>query len=321
MNFRIITLVCSVLFFCLYGCNKKLINKDYFEKIGNYKLNYSIKGNGSEVMIVGHQNSGKIGYELTLKPLEDKFKMVYYEPRGTGKSEVPKNIIEYNQDYLVQEIEDLRRKLNVDKIWLFAHSDQSSIALIYALKYPKHTKGLILTGTSLVGTQQESIQRRKESEIKRSEMSGWFANVIKDWDYMIENKTTVNRKGEDISDTPLKWWCFNEESAQKVIPIAHKIAEQGRRKPINNTYFIETKEEREKYLNYQKEFYKIKVPTLIINGKYDTNNPPLFVEKLHEILPNSTLIFIEKSGHFPWIENKSSTFNQINQWLKKFNNL
>ena len=270
-------------------------------------------------MIIGHPNSGKIGYELTLKPLEEKFKMVYYEPRGTGKSEMPKNIEEYNQDYSVQEIEDLRKKLKADKIWLFGHSDQSAIALIYALKFPQHTKGIILSGTSFVGTQEESIKRRKNSEKKRAEESEWFSNVIKGWNFMINNKTKIDKNGKDISDAPIKWWCYNEESSKKVIEIAHKITEQGRRKPIENNYYQETSEERKKYLNYQNEFSKIKIPILIINGKYDTNNPPEFAEQLHKKLSNSTFVLIDKAGHFPWVENEEKSFDEINNWLIKTN--
>lgn len=299
----------------LSSCQTQLQNGQYFEKIGDYKINYSIKGKGSDVMLVGHPASGKIGYELTLKPLEEKFKMIYYEPRGTGKSETPKSIDEYNQDDLVQEIENLRKKLNIDKIWLFGHSDQSAIAMIYALKFPNHTKGLILTGTSYVGTQEETFQRRRMSEHQRIKESEWFANVVKDWDYMIENKTDTNEKGKDISDAPLKWWCYDEASSQKVIPIVREISKQGRRKPINDEYYIETKEERQKYLSYQNDFNKIQCSVLIVNGKHDTNNPPKYAEDLHKVLSNSTLILIDKAGHFPWIEKKKSFFGQLDDWL------
>lgn len=316
MNLKFSYILLTTILFSFVNCQQQLQNGDYFEKIGNYKIHYSIKGKGKEVMFVGHPYSGKIGYELTLTPLEEKFKMLYFEPRGTGKSEEPRTLEEYNQNYLVQEIENLRTKLNIEKIWLFGHSDQSSIAMIYALKFPEHVKGLILSGTSMVGTQEESINRRKVSEAKRSKESDWFANVIKDWDYIIENNTTI-KDNKDISNTPLKWWCFNESSAQKVIPIAHEISKQGRRKPINNIFYSESAKERDTYLNYQNEFNKIKSPVLIINGKYDTNNPPEFAEKLHNYLQNSTLIFIEKSGHFPWVENKKETFNKINNWLIK----
>ncbi len=267
-------------------------------------------------MIAGHLSSGKIGYELTLKPLEKYFTMVYYEPRGTGKSEVPNTIEEYNQEFIVEEIEHLRKKLNAEKIWIFGHSDQSAVALEYALKFPGQTSGLILTGTSFVGTQQESHERREESENKREKESPWFAQVIKDWDYMIEHKTPTDKNGKDLSDAPIKWWCYNEESSQKVIPVVKEITNTGRRKPINGKFPIETEAERQKYLDYQKQFPTITTNILIINGKYDTNNPPDYVEELHNVLPDSKLVLIDKAGHFPWIENSDQTFQEIETWIQ-----
>lgn len=289
---------------------------NYFETIGALKLNFTIRGNGP-IMIVGHPNSGKIGYELSLQPLENHFTMVYYEPRGTGKSEVPKTIEEYNQSYLVEEIEDLRKHLNVEKIWIFGHSDQSAVALEYALKYQNNISGLIITGTSLIATQQESIDRRKEFEEQRTKESEWFAQVIANWDYMDKHKTDKDQNGNDISTSPIKWWCYDEESSQKVIPIVKEISKTGRRKFIDNKNYYETPAERQKYLDNQKEFSKIRAKTLIINGKYDTNNAPKYAKELSHILPNSELVIIDKAGHFPWIENSNETFNKINVWLNK----
>ena len=116
---------------------------------------------------------------------------------------------------------ELREKLGVKKIWLFGHSDQSAIALQYAVEYPKNISGIILSGTSYVGSQNESIERRKTSENKRIKESKWFAKVIEDWDYMIENNTTFDKNGNDISTARTKWWTYDEETAQKVIPIHH----------------------------------------------------------------------------------------------------
>lgn len=290
--------------------------ENYFEQIGNLKLNYSVRGNGP-VMIAGHSYSGKTGYELTLKPLEKYFTMVYYEPRGTGRSEAPKTIEEYSQEYIVDEIEDLRKHLKTDKIWIFGHSDQSAVALEYALKYPDHISGLIITGTSLIGTRKESVERRKEFENQRAEESAWFAQVLTDLDYMELNKTDQDQNGNDVSAAPIKWWCFDEESSQKVIPVVKEISKSGRRKPIENRNYHETPEERQRYLEIQENFSKIQAPILIVNGKSDTNNPPKFAEELHKALPNSTLVLIEKAGHFPWIENSEETFYQIDEWLNK----
>lgn len=291
----------------------KVENGIYFEKIDGIVLHYTVKGQGP-IMIVGHPNSGKIGYELTLKPLEEKFTMVYYDPRGSGKSDAPKKLVDYNSSELTKELDLLRKKLGVDKIWIFGHSDQSAIALQYAVEYPQNVSGLILTGTSFIGDIDETIQRRKESENKRKEESEWFAQVVQDWEYMHNNNTHLDASGRDLSDAPLKWWTYDEESSQKVIPISKIISKTGRRKPINGMVYSETSLERQKYLDIQKKLKKLRSKVLIINGQYDTNNPPEFAKELQRNLPNSKLVFLNKSGHFPWIEQPRETFEVFNNW-------
>lgn len=296
--------------------NSKIKNGNYIENIDGLNITFTIKGKGP-IMLVGHPNSGKIGYELTLKPLEQKFTMVYYNSRGTANSQIPAKIENYSPENSVKELELLRQKIGAKKIWLFGHSDQSAIALQYAVEYPKNVSGIILSGTSYVGTQNETYERRKISENKRISESKWFAKVIKDWDYMIENKTKTDKNGNDISDTPLKWWTYNEESFLKVKSIAEEISKVGRRKPIGNKYYQETLEERQKYLDVQKKFKTLNTKILILNGKYDTNNPPEFANELHLKLKNSKLVIMNKSGHFPWIEQSEKTFEEINKWLSE----
>ena len=266
-------------------------------------------------MIVGHPNSGKTAYEMTLKPLEQKFTMVYYDPRGTGDSEAPKTLEEYRQKFIVSELESLRKKIGVEMLWLFGHSDQSSVALQYAVDHPMNVAGMILSGTSYIGTNREAIERRKVSEEKRIEDSDWFAQVIDDWDYMIETKSKVDALGRDISYAPIKWWCYDEETAQKVIPVVDAVTKAGRRKPINDQAYRETPEERQRYLDYQERFSEIKADILILNGRFDTNNPPEYARKLNKELPNSTLVLMDKAGHFPWLEQQQESFESIFQWL------
>ncbi|MGA9212283.1 alpha/beta fold hydrolase [Kaistella sp.] len=305
-----------LIFLLMISCVSKttIENGDYYEKIDRIYLKYTIKGKGP-LMFVGHPNSGKIGYEMTLKPLEDQFTMVYYDSRGTGKSEAPKKLEDYNIDHLSKEIDLLRKKLGADKIWLFGHSDQSAVALQYAVEHPQNVSGLILTGTSFIGDMDETIKRRKDSENKRKSESEWFSQVVEDWEYMYVNKTDTDKNGRNLAAAPIKWWTYDEESFQKVIPIVKTISDSGRRKPIDGNYYSETPDQRQKYLDIQKQFKKLQVKTLIINGKFDTNNAPEFAEELHRNLPNSKLILLDKSGHFPWIEQPDNTFKEIFKWL------
>lgn len=267
-------------------------------------------------MLIGHPNSGKIGYEMTLKPLEEYFTTVYYDPRGTGQSEAPKTVEAYSPQYIVTEIEQLRKKLGVEKIWLFGHSDQSAIALSYTLRFPEHVAGLILSGTSHIGDLRESYARRKKSEVRRAAESPWFAQVLEDIDVLYTDKIK-DQPGRDLTDAPMKWWCFDEASAQKIIPVSKAVSQAGRRKPIGGAFYAETDAERQSYLEDQKQFLRIQVPVLIVNGTADTNNPPEYARQLQQSLPQGKLILVEKSGHFPWVENPDDTFAAIKNWLGK----
>lgn len=286
----------------------------YQEAIDGLKISYVVKGKGP-VMLAGHPNSGKIAYQLTLQPLEQYFTMVYYDPRGTGASEAPTSLEAYNLQFLVTELEALRHKLAVDKIWLFGHSDQSSVALAYALVYPQHVSGLILSGTSYAGTVKEMAARRKVTEADRAATSAWFAQVVRDWDYMEAYNTTVDSLGRDLSMAPVKWWCYNEASAQRVIPIAREVSRAGRRKPVDGRYWQADAVEMEAYLNLQKRFKEITARTLILNGKYDTNNPPAYAQQLKDSLPHATLLLLDAAGHFPWVEAPAPFFKALRQWL------
>jgi proline iminopeptidase len=307
-----------LLFLTPCAAQRQLSRGDFISKIDGINISYTIKGKGP-VMIVGHPTSGKIGYELSLKPLENKFTMVYYDPRGTGKSDTPDSLSQYSDAHLVNEIDLLRKQLHVSKIWIFGHSDQSVIALQYAVDHPENTAGLILSGTKYVESRESVVEERKKTEEKRKSESPWFNQVVKDWDYMIAHKTTTDSTGRDLKYAPIKWWCYDEETAQKVIPIYDSISKYGRRRPINNRFPFQTQEEVEelfrRIIYYESKYPTIKIPVLILNGKYDTNNPPEGAEKLQSVLPNSKLILIDKAGHFPWVEQPEESFRAIFSWL------
>lgn len=315
MNFKHKVLLAFNTLYIIFTQAQQLKNGNFTEKIDGISINYTIKGNGP-VLFVGHPNSGKIGYELTLQPLEKQFTMVYYDSRGTGKSTAPKKVEDYSLEKSILEIDELRKKLNIDKIWFFAHSDQSGIVMLYSLEHPKNVEGMILTGTSLVTSPEEGYNRKKESENKRIKESEWFSQVVKDWDYMYTHKTDKAPDGRDLSEAPMKWWCYDEESSKKVILIMKEISKAGRRKLVDGQ-MPQAEKMLEYYDHQQKKFSQIKTKTLILNGKADTNNLPEFAEQLHKTLPNSKLVFIEKAGHFPWVEDAAQSFAEIEKWLEE----
>ena len=78
--------------------------------------------------------------------LEEFLTMVYLDQRGSGHSQSAKN---YSLDRMVDDIEETRKKLGINKIYLLSHSFGGVLALNYTKKYPQHVYGLILANSTL----------------------------------------------------------------------------------------------------------------------------------------------------------------------------
>ena len=78
-----------------------------------------------------------------------RYRIVLFDQRGCGKS-LPFSSLENNTTWnLVEDIERLRKHLNVESWVVFGGSWGSTLGLTYAIKHPESVKGLILRGIFL----------------------------------------------------------------------------------------------------------------------------------------------------------------------------
>ena len=62
--------------------------------------------------------------------------------------------------------------------------------------------------------------------------------------------------------------------------------------------------------NTLEKLNQIRNPTLLLTGSHDRMSPKIVLDQMHEKLPNSTLKFIDKSGHKLFLS-KAPEVNQI----------
>jgi proline iminopeptidase len=72
---------------------------------------------------------------------------IYYDQLGSAYSDQPKDASLWTIDRFVDEVEQVRQALGLDKdnFYLLGHSWGGILATEYALKYPQHLKGLIIS--------------------------------------------------------------------------------------------------------------------------------------------------------------------------------
>lgn len=101
-------------------------------------------GRAPLVFLPGGPGYNSYSFEKTIgSRLEHSTKVIYFDERGCGHSERPwtKN---YDMLTLVEDIEALRKNLDVPQVSLMGHSFGGTIALEYAAHYPKQVQKLII---------------------------------------------------------------------------------------------------------------------------------------------------------------------------------
>nr|WP_318033223.1 alpha/beta fold hydrolase [Mycoplasmopsis cynos] len=86
------------------------------------------------------------GSSFKLKELFNltKFKLIFFDQRGCGKSQPFLELKDNNTNELVEDIEKLRKYLNLGQINLFGGSWGTTLSLMYAIKYPKNVAKILL---------------------------------------------------------------------------------------------------------------------------------------------------------------------------------
>jgi proline iminopeptidase len=232
-----------------------------------------------------------------------KWFVVMYDQRGCGKS-TPRLELKANTTWhLVEDIEKLRKELGIDKWAVFGGSWGTTLALSYASKYLKNITGFLLRGICLVDD--------KELEWQYSEEGAARVYPV-EWDKFVRG-SCVKRVGRKTGKTMIKnyskclgnrktrkrasasWWRWESSLSklnQKIRTDGPKFEEEIA--TIENHYFKHGAWLKPGQL--LKAARKIKVPVIIVQGRYDMVCPAKSAYELARALPHAKLI-VSISGH------------------------
>ena len=149
------------------------------------------------------------------------------------------------------------------------------IALMYAIKHQDMVSSLILTGSSglFESGMGDGYPRRGDKDYIARKIGETF------YDPVLVDDNLVNEVFDTIN---------NREKAIRIVITAKTALKH----------------------NLEDQLHKIKCPTLLVWGNQDTITPPFVAEKFDELIPNTSLHFIDKCGHAPMME-VPQTFNEV----------
>jgi proline iminopeptidase len=217
--------------------------------------------------------------------------LIMVDPRGTGRSAIPKDAASYRCDRLVDDVEALREHLGLDRLDLLAHSAGANLAALYAARHPGRVGklALITPSTRAVGIEVSGEARLEIARLRKDE--AWYATAFAALEAIVAGNATDDRwKAVD----PLfhgRW-----DAAAK----AHRAAQDGRQNEEAAVAFgaegaFDPQVTRAALATFE-------APVLLLGGEVDLNTPPSVVAEYAELFSDAELVVQPGAGHYPWLD-------------------
>lgn len=234
------------------------------------------------------------------------YHIIMFDQRGSGKS-TPLGSLENNTTWdLVEDIERIRRHLNIERWVVFGGSWGSTLALAYAEKHPDRVKALVLRGIFLL--------RRKELLWFYQEGANFiFADAWESYlaaipagergDMMSSYYRRVTSTDNEVQQKAARAWTTWEMATSRLY-VDPETVKKGEDPEfalsfarIESHYFVHGGFF-EKDGQLLDDAPKLKnIPGTIVQGRYDVVCPFTSAWELHKVWPESRLEIIPDAGH------------------------
>ncbi|MCP1382622.1 alpha/beta fold hydrolase [Runella salmonicolor] len=283
-------------------------------------LYFKIVGSGSHVLVVGDVGNSSAYLKDLIKKLSETNRVVYYDPRATGKSRFPViNDSTINFTKAVADIEALRMVLRIPKWSVIAHGFGAKIACAYASQAGNHLAQLVLINPTAM------------TESKPIIANSYFDNYEEYGFSRMLSQEVINRRFEGLqhqlqtqimpTDSLARARAIMAFQAATYVhdtlhePIAadflyEKVRNVGIKSRVS-TKFVPNP------LDCITALRQRNVPVLVVvsRQRYDLNRLVNFWKKS---VPNVTISLIDRAHHFPWLDNPAAFYAQVTPFLQRF---
>ena len=313
---RALMLVLSItLLYIGVGCGnastaENLSSSEGMKDINGTQLYYKMIGTGDPIFFL-HGSGGSHRYFLPyMDELADSYQLVFYDQRGTGLSDGQLDLSAITIDQFVEDLEALRVSFGFEKISLMGHSWGAIIAPSYAIEYQVHLDRLILVDAFpvddvfLVDFNKTYKQRFENLGLETQQT---FSTTC--------TKPFPQLSSEEVAecnaiDAKIRFYDPDKALTMDSTIDPNTIKNLDVVRLQLRTDFNRTQQD------WIAKLATLRVPTLILHGEFDPI-PPASSEFIQQQIPDSQLIIIKESGHFPFVEQPEQVFNTIRVFMQQ----
>lgn len=274
----------------------------YITSKDNVKLFVQEFGKGKPVIILTGGPINPIYFKAVWEKLSQNYRCIVLHQRCIGKSILTNpDSISLSMNCYNNDIEALRIKLKLNKLTIIGHSWGGMLALEYASVHPDKLEKLVLLGsggpTNQYGLyfsdnihmrlhEEDLIEEEYLNSLNQPNLKAIFPG------YFFDRKLGLSAKG-----------VLNFDSIYGQPEVYTYVFE--------NYFDIQA----ERVKNLKKKFT---AEVYLIQGRQDPIGESTVYE-IKDVLPQTRIHFIERCGHFPWMEGEPQITEFYEQLLKYLN--
>lgn len=292
---------------------------DWFLATGNWQNDPQLYvrefGVGPDTIVMLHGGWGgeHSGLIEVVQDLGNQYHFIFYDQRGSLRSPFPDSLITF--DHHIDDLELLRKEMNLGKLHIVGHSMGAILASAYASKYPQRIKQLTLISPPSL---KDPIPQ-EDKDLHHQEYLSLQVFLNRPEVTQELEKYALNRKIPPLSSREETSRTRINLGARMLFDISKWSLLTGGQATYKAHVFPLTAQTYPKSgWNYLQEFKTRTYPVSIIIGDHDFldfgNN---LIKKWVTGIPQIKLTTIKNAGHIPWIDQPEVFTRELLWHLKR----
>jgi 3-oxoadipate enol-lactonase len=246
---------------------------------------YSVAGDGPALFLIHGIGARRATFDSLVAGLKDRFTCISYDLRGHGLSPLPEG--QFGLDDLVDDLEELRARLGIQRAHVAGHSLGGMIGPRYAWRYPDRVLSLGLWSTAAFRTADDSAKVRGVVAEMRARGIGpvletltarWFTDA-----FCAARPEVIDWRKRQVMDTDPGVFLnvFDIYAETEMAPWLHKVTARAQ----------------------------------IITGALDGGCNPRLNQLIHQAMPGSELMIMDGLKHAIFIEATDRVLPEVRRFL------
>jgi pimeloyl-ACP methyl ester carboxylesterase len=264
------------------------------------QLTYSVRGSGPPLVCLPGGPGNRSEYLEDLGGLDAHRTLVALEPRGDGYDQAA-----YRVDRVVEDVDALRRALDLDAMDLLGHSAGGTLAELYAARHPERIARLLLITPSLRPVAPAPIGVEEAMAARAAEP--WYAQAraaLEAWSRADADEDVERHR---LAAAPMFYGRWDDRAR------AHAQANLRERSRAAHAGF---------YAAFAPDIGavraalgRVEAPVLVLAGALDPMPTSEAAHVLAGLFPHGVVVVQPGAGHFPWVDDPAAFAGAVTDFL------